>query len=159
MVALRAVVWLCALWCGTVDGFLPGRSGAPIRRARDGIAWVVKSPIDVFEAFEASAACSEVIDARSPSEYEEDHFPGAINLPVLSDEERHEVGRDPCSIASDSNRTKSSWSATLLIEALLHHIIHVIAPLFGSQGACTPLTRSPRGSTARAWWPQTSRGT
>ena len=29
---------------------------------------------------------------RSPSEYAEDHAPGAINLPVLTDEERAEVG-------------------------------------------------------------------
>ncbi|WP_323037505.1 tRNA 2-selenouridine(34) synthase MnmH [Pararhodobacter sp.] len=34
----------------------------------------------------------EVIDARSPSEYAEDHLPGAINLPVLDDLERAEVG-------------------------------------------------------------------
>jgi|SRR6056297_431940 len=33
-----------------------------------------------------------VIDARSPSEYAEDHLPGAINLPSLSDAERAEVG-------------------------------------------------------------------
>lgn len=35
---------------------------------------------------------SEVVDVRSPSEYAEDHLPGAINLPVLSDEERAVVG-------------------------------------------------------------------
>lgn len=34
----------------------------------------------------------EVIDARSPSEFAEDHIPGAINLPVLDDTERAEVG-------------------------------------------------------------------
>ena len=34
----------------------------------------------------------DIIDVRSPSEYEEDHIPGAINLPVLTDEQRHEVG-------------------------------------------------------------------
>ncbi|SEP54842.1 tRNA 2-selenouridine(34) synthase MnmH [Thalassovita taeanensis] len=34
----------------------------------------------------------EVIDVRSPSEFAEDHIPGAINLPVLSDAERAEVG-------------------------------------------------------------------
>ena len=34
----------------------------------------------------------EVIDARSPAEYAEDHIPGAINLPVLDDAERAEVG-------------------------------------------------------------------
>ena len=33
-----------------------------------------------------------VIDVRSPAEFAEDHVPGAINLPVLSNEERAEVG-------------------------------------------------------------------
>jgi tRNA 2-selenouridine synthase len=35
---------------------------------------------------------SEIIDVRSPSEFEDDHLPGAINLPVLNDEERKVVG-------------------------------------------------------------------
>lgn len=35
---------------------------------------------------------SEIIDVRSPSEYAEDRIPGAINLPVLDDTERTEVG-------------------------------------------------------------------
>lgn len=33
-----------------------------------------------------------IIDARSPSEYALDHIPGAINCPVLDDEERIQVG-------------------------------------------------------------------
>lgn len=33
-----------------------------------------------------------IIDARSPSEFAEDHLPGAVNLPVLGDEERVEIG-------------------------------------------------------------------
>ena len=33
-----------------------------------------------------------IIDVRSPSEFADDHIPGAINLPVLSDAERAEVG-------------------------------------------------------------------
>lgn len=33
-----------------------------------------------------------IIDARSPREYEEDHIPGAINLPVVDNEEYAEVG-------------------------------------------------------------------
>ncbi|MBY0420847.1 MAG: tRNA 2-selenouridine(34) synthase MnmH, partial [Parvularculaceae bacterium] len=33
-----------------------------------------------------------VIDVRSPSEFAEDHIPGAVNLPVLDDDERAEVG-------------------------------------------------------------------
>jgi tRNA 2-selenouridine synthase len=33
-----------------------------------------------------------VIDTRSPSEFAEDHIPGAINCPVLDDEERKRIG-------------------------------------------------------------------
>lgn len=38
------------------------------------------------------AEFSVVIDARSPSEYALDHIPGAINCPVLDDEERRITG-------------------------------------------------------------------
>jgi len=34
----------------------------------------------------------EIIDVRSPLEYADDHIPGAINAPVLSNEERVQVG-------------------------------------------------------------------
>jgi len=34
----------------------------------------------------------EIIDVRSPGEFEEDHIPGAVNLPVLDNAERAEVG-------------------------------------------------------------------
>ena len=34
----------------------------------------------------------EVIDVRTPSDFAEDHIPGALNLPVLSDAERVCVG-------------------------------------------------------------------
>ena len=34
----------------------------------------------------------DVIDVRSPAEFAEDHVPGAINLPVLSNSQRAEVG-------------------------------------------------------------------
>ncbi|MBO39777.1 MAG: tRNA 2-selenouridine(34) synthase MnmH [Rhodospirillaceae bacterium] len=33
-----------------------------------------------------------IIDVRSPGEFKEDHIPGALNLPVLSDEERKIIG-------------------------------------------------------------------
>jgi len=35
---------------------------------------------------------SEIVDVRSEGEFAEDHIPGAINLPVLNNEERAEVG-------------------------------------------------------------------
>ena len=34
----------------------------------------------------------EIIDVRAPLEFAEDHISGAINLPVLNDQERAEVG-------------------------------------------------------------------
>lgn len=40
----------------------------------------------------AALPFDQIIDVRSPSEYAEDHIPGAINLPVLSDAERATVG-------------------------------------------------------------------
>ncbi len=39
-----------------------------------------------------SLECDEWIDVRSPGEFDEDHITGAINLPVLDDAERSEVG-------------------------------------------------------------------
>lgn len=39
-----------------------------------------------LDAFDA------IIDVRSPSEFNEDHLPGAVNYPVLDDEERAHVG-------------------------------------------------------------------
>jgi tRNA 2-selenouridine synthase len=41
---------------------------------------------------EALQSYDLIIDVRSPSEYAEDHLPGAINLPVLDDDERAETG-------------------------------------------------------------------
>ena len=38
------------------------------------------------------AEFDEVIDVRSPSEFAEDHIPGAINCPVLDDAERAAIG-------------------------------------------------------------------
>lgn len=40
----------------------------------------------------ASLGFDAVIDARSPAEFAEDHLPGAINLPVLDNDERIRVG-------------------------------------------------------------------
>lgn len=38
------------------------------------------------------AKYDEIIDVRTPAEFAEDHIPGAINCPVLDDEERIRVG-------------------------------------------------------------------
>jgi tRNA 2-selenouridine synthase len=42
--------------------------------------------------FNTLASFDLVIDARSPREFEEDHLPGSVNLPVVNNEEYAEVG-------------------------------------------------------------------
>ena len=32
------------------------------------------------------------VDVRAPVEFNEDHIPGAVNLPIFNDEERKEIG-------------------------------------------------------------------
>ena len=51
-----------------------------------------RSLITVDEALAEIARFDSVIDVRSESEFAEDHIPGAINCPVLTDAERTEVG-------------------------------------------------------------------
>lgn len=51
-------------------------------------------PIPADQALDRLDAFSAVIDARSPSEYAEDHLPGALNWPTLDDEERRLVGTE-----------------------------------------------------------------
>lgn len=59
---------------------MSGVEAAPPRR-REGI-------VGIGDAF----GFDEIIDARSPAEFAEDHLPGAINLPVLDNEERARIG-------------------------------------------------------------------
>ncbi len=40
----------------------------------------------------AAHGFDDIIDVRAPAEYAEDHLPGAVNLPVLDDAERAQVG-------------------------------------------------------------------
>jgi tRNA 2-selenouridine synthase len=54
---------------------------ASIQRRKDGMATVA----EMFNF-------DEIIDARSPGEFSQDHLPGAVCLPVLSDAEREMVG-------------------------------------------------------------------
>ncbi len=50
------------------------------------------STVAIEQAFAPRSSFDMVIDARSPAEYAEDHVPGAVNLPVLDDEQRARVG-------------------------------------------------------------------
>lgn len=48
---------------------------------------IISTPGDVLQ-FEQTL----LLDVRSPKEYAHSHIPGAVNLPLLNDEERHVVG-------------------------------------------------------------------
>ena len=49
-------------------------------------------PLPIYTQQPWTETYSEIIDVRSPGEFALDHIPGAINLPVLNDVERAEVG-------------------------------------------------------------------
>lgn len=80
-----------------------------------------------------------VIDVRSPSEFAEDHIPGAINLPALSDAERAEVGT--IYVQSSAFRAKKIGAAMVARNAATH----LDGPLAQKDGAWRPLIYCWRG--------------
>lgn len=48
--------------------------------------------LDMLEQYHVDQEFGPVIDVRSPSEYAHGHIPGAINLPLFSDDERAVIG-------------------------------------------------------------------
>ncbi len=80
-----------------------------------------------------------VIDVRSPSEYAEDHLPGAINLPVLDDAERARVGT--------IYKQQSPFLARKLGAALVarNAARHLEGPLADLPGSWRPLVYCWRG--------------
>ena len=64
-------------------------------------------------------AFDEIIDVRTPLEFAEDHVEGAINLPVLSNEERVKVGT---LYASDKLQGRKVGAA-LITQNISQHIL------------------------------------
>lgn len=61
----------------------------------------------------------EIIDVRSPAEYEEDHIPGAISAPVLDDEQRAEVGTLYTQVSPFVAKKRG---AVLIARNIAHHL-------------------------------------
>jgi tRNA 2-selenouridine synthase len=57
-------------------------------------------PISAEEAARRLEEFDAIVDARSPGEYAEDHLPGAVNWPVLDNDERRIVGTEYKQISS-----------------------------------------------------------
>ena len=80
-----------------------------------------------------------VIDVRSPAEFAEDHIPGAINLPALSNAERAQVGT--------IYKQDSPFKARKIGAALVARNVaaHLEGPLAGHDGSWRPLVHCWRG--------------
>ena len=87
----------------------------------------------------ALAGFDSVIDARAPLEFAQDHLPGAINLPVLSDAERAQVGT--------VFKQVSPFDARKIGGALVaaNAARHIAGPLAGYGGGWRPLVYCWRG--------------
>ncbi|CUK06106.1 tRNA 2-selenouridine synthase [Ruegeria denitrificans] len=80
-----------------------------------------------------------VIDVRSPAEYAEDHLPGAINLPVLDNEERAQVGTI---YVQESPFLARKLGAALVFRNAANHIEHTLSH---HEGGWKPLVYCWRG--------------
>lgn len=80
-----------------------------------------------------------IIDVRSPAEFAEDHVPGAINLPALSNEERARVGTIYVQ--------NSAFLARKIGAALVARNVasHIEGPLADKDGGWRPLVYCWRG--------------
>ncbi|MDJ0627008.1 MAG: tRNA 2-selenouridine(34) synthase MnmH [Rhodobacter sp.] len=85
-----------------------------------------------------------VIDVRSPAEYAEDHVPGAVSLPVLSNEERARVG----TIYTQDSPFKARKIGAALVAR--NAAAHIEGPLAGFDGGWQPLVYCWRGGQRSA---------
>lgn len=87
----------------------------------------------------SSFGFDDIIDARAPAEYRDDRIPGAINLPVLDDEERARVGT--------IYKQVSPFTARKVGAALVARNVaaHLEGPLADKTGAWRPLIYCWRG--------------
>jgi tRNA 2-selenouridine synthase len=87
----------------------------------------------------ASLGFDDIIDVRAPAEWAEDHLPGAINLPVLDDVERAQVGT--------IYKQVSPFTARKVGAALVakNASLHLQGPLADKPGGWRPLVYCWRG--------------
>src|SRR6185437_9125278 len=99
------------------------------------------SEIEVVTAADPAtlAPFDAVIDVRSPAEFAEDHVPGAISLPVLSNAERAEVGTLYVQV---SRFTARKIGAAIIARNVAHHLE---TALKDKDGAFRPLVYCWRG--------------
>ena len=87
----------------------------------------------------AQISADTIIDARAPGEFALDHLPGAINLPVLDDRERAEIG----TIYKQHSPFMARKQGAALVAANVAR--HLQGPLADKEGAWQPLVYCWRG--------------
>ena len=80
---------------------------------------MLRTTISCEEAVAQLSAFDSIIDVRSPSEFALDHLPGAINCPVLDDEERARVGTMH---KADSAFAAKRHGAALVARSIARHL-------------------------------------
>jgi tRNA 2-selenouridine synthase len=79
-------------------------------------------PIAAADAAATLREFDAIIDARSPAEYAEDHLPGAVNWPVLDDDERRTVGTEYKQVSTfDARKRGAAIVARRIAEHLETH--------------------------------------
>lgn len=86
-----------------------------------------------------------IIDARTPKEFDEDHLPGAVNLPVVSQEEFAEVG----TLHRTNPHGAYVLGAQYALRNIARHIAEAIAPRKPSDRILIYCFRG--GKRSRAW--------
>ena len=87
----------------------------------------------------ALSAFDAIIDVRSPSEFADDHLPGAINLPVLNDAQRAEIGTEYVQGSKFLARRRGAALVARNVAA------HLEGPLADRGGGFRPLVHCWRG--------------
>lgn len=81
------------------------------------------APIAAADAMRRLPEFDTIVDARSPAEYVEDHLPGAVNWPVLDDDERRSVGTEYRQVSSfDARKRGAALVARRIAEHLEAHV-------------------------------------
>jgi tRNA 2-selenouridine synthase len=95
---------------------------------------VILNSLESLKEFTADT----IIDVRAPAEYADDHLPGAINLPVLDDKQRAEIGT-----VYKQNPFMARKKGAALVA--LNAANHLQGPLAAKDGGWQPLIYCWRG--------------
>jgi tRNA 2-selenouridine synthase len=81
------------------------------------------APIAAGDAAARLASFDTIVVARSPAEYADDHLPGAVNWPVLDDDERRVIGTEYKQVSSfDARKQGAAIVARRVAEIVERHV-------------------------------------